>query len=417
MRRLFLTITACFLVGGLLAEPWRTHAFDSQIRTLQVRLEDDALALPVVELQSEQRVEISFDDMSYEVKSYNYKIVHCNADWTPSVLSEVEYIDGFYDGIVSDYTLATNTTALYTHYRFSVPNDDLRLKLSGNYAVLIAQDNDFDSLSAVACFSVVDSRIGVSGSVRGNTDTELVRRYQQLDFDLNTAGYEVRDPFSELKVVVQQNRRTDNAVADLKPTYTSLSTQSYKSNRRLIFEGGNQYRSIDFSSEYTYGAGIERIVFERGDFQVWLTPSGKRADRGVAQGDDANGNFLINRQEADDSDSEADYMWVNFVLPADEPFFTGSIYILGELCGNAIDESSRMDYDFAAKAYTKSLYLKQGGYNFQYIYVPKGEKTGSLQPIEGSFWQTENEYNIYVYHRAWGERYDRLVAVKTIYSI
>lgn len=121
MRRLFLTVVACFLVGGLLVRPWHTRAFDSQIRTLQVRLEDDALALPVVELQSEQRVEISFDDMSYEVKSYNYKIVHCNADWTPSVLSEVEYIDGFYDGIVGDYTLATNTTALYTHYRFSMP--------------------------------------------------------------------------------------------------------------------------------------------------------------------------------------------------------------------------------------------------------------------------------------------------------
>lgn len=416
MKRFFLTMCVLLLFGALHAEAFRTHALDHRIHTLQVRLEGDALALPVVELQSEQRLCISFDDMSYEVKSYNYKIVHCNADWTPSAIAEVEYIDGFYDGIIDDYTLATNTTALYTHYRFFVPNDDLRLKLSGNYAVLIAQDNDFDNLAAIACFSVVDSRIGVSGNVRGNTDIELVRRYQQLDFELNTSGYEVRDPFSELKVTVYQNRRTDNAVTDIKPTYSSLATQSYKNNRKLIFEGGNQYHSIDFSSEYTYGAGIERIVFEHGDFQVWLSPDIKRAERGVAQGDDANGNFLVNRQGTDDSDSEADYMWVHFVLLADEPYFTGSVYILGQLCDNALDETSRMAYDFEARAYVKSLYLKQGGYNFQYIYVPKGETVGTLQPIEGSFWQTENEYNIYVYHRAWGERYDRLVAVKTIYS-
>ncbi len=416
MKRTILTLTLCLLIGVLHAEAWRTHAIDSHIRTLQVRLEGDELALPVVELDGDQRLLISFDEMSYEPQSYNFKIVHCNADWTTSSLSEVDFIDGFYDGIIGDYTLATNTTALYTHYWFSVPNDDLRLKVSGNYAVLIAKNNDFDHLSAVACFSVVESLVGVTGSVRGNTDIELVRRYQQLDFELNTSGYEVRDPFSELKVTVRQNRRTDNAVTNLKPTYTSLNTQSYKNNRSLIFEGGNQYRSIDFSSEYTYGEGIERIVFEQGDFQVLLSPEGPRAQRGLTQGDDADGNYLINRQNNDDSDSEGDYMWVHFMLPMDDPFFEGSVYILGDMMGNQLDTTSRMEYNFNLKAYTKSLYLKQGGYNFQYIYLQKGEKKGSLQPIEGSFWQTENEYTIYVYHRPWGERYDKLVAVKTINS-
>ena len=416
MKRTFLTLTLCLLIGVLHAEAWHTHAIDNHIRTLQVRLEGDELALPVVELDGDQRLLISFDEMSYEPQSYNFKIVHCNADWTTSSLSDVEFIDGFYDGIIGDYTLATNTTALYTHYWFSVPNDDLRLKVSGNYAVLIAKNNDFDHLSAVACFSVVESLVGVTGSVRGNTDIELVRRYQQLDFELNTSGYEVRDPFSELKVTVQQNRRTDNAVTNLKPTYTSLNTQSYKNNRSLIFEGGNQYRSVDFSSEYTYGEGIERIVFEQSDFQVLLSPEGPRAQRGLTQGDDADGNYLINRQNSDDSDSEGDYMWVHFMLPMDDPFFEGGVYILGDMMSNQLDTTSRMEYNFNLKAYTKSLYLKQGGYNFQYIYLQKGEKKGSLQPIEGSFWQTENEYTIYVYHRPWGERYDKLVAVKTINS-
>ena len=410
----------CLAVGCVLhdlhATPWRTQALLPQIHTVQAQLSDNPLAPPVIELNSDQQMRISFDELSYERRNFNYKIVHCNADWTPSVLSEVEYIDGFYDGIIDDYALSTNTTTLYTHYQLLVPNDELRLKVSGNYAVLIAENNDFDHLAAVACFSVVDSRIGVTGAVRTNTDIELSNRYQQLDFELHTNGYEVRDPFNELKVTVRQNQRWDNAATNLQPTYTSTTTQAYKNNRQLIFEGGNQYRSIDFSSEYTYGAGIERIVFDHEQFHVLLTPGDLRSKRSVAQGDDANGRYLVNRQLSDDNDSEADYMWVHFVLPMDEPFLTGSIYLIGELCGNDIGEQARMTYDFAEHAYIKSLLLKQGGYNFQYLYVPKNSTTGSLQPTEGSYWQTENEYTIYVYHRAWGERYDRLVAVKTIYS-
>ncbi|MGM9746616.1 MAG: DUF5103 domain-containing protein [Paludibacteraceae bacterium] len=418
MHKRFLII--CLAVGCVLhalhATPWRTQAMQPQIHTVQAQLSDNPLALPVIELNSDQQIRIAFDELSYESRSFTYKIVHCNADWTPSALSEVEYIDGFYDGIISDYAQSTNTITLYTHYQLFVPNDELRLRVSGNYAVLIAENNDFDHLAAVACFSVVDSRIAVTGTVRPNTDIELANRYQQLDFELDTRGYEIRDPFNELKVTVRQNQRWDNAVNNLQPTYTSATTQVYKNNRQLIFEGGNQYRSIDFSSEYTYGAGIDRIVFDREQFHVLLTPSELRTGRGVAQGDDANGRYLVNRQLSDDSDSEADYMWVHFVLPMDEPFFTGSVYLLGELCGNDIGEAARMTYDFAEHAYIKSLLLKQGGYNFQYLYVPKGSATGSLQPTEGSYWQTENAYTIYVYHRAWGERYDRLVAVKTVYS-
>jgi len=400
--------------SNIWAESFNTHVNVNNIRTLQVRLNNNNLALPVIELESDQSVCVSFDEMSYEPKSFTYTIVHCNADWTRSSLSEVEYLEGFANGSIDDYTLSSNTTTLYVHYQVNVPNDDLKLKVSGNYAVVIAQDNDFANPVAVACFSVVQSQVVVTGTIRGNTDTELLGRYQQLDFDIETSGYEVRDPFSELKITVQQNRRWDNAVMNLMPTYTSSNIQSYKNNRQLIFEGGNQYRSVDFSSEYTYGSGIERITFDRTLYHVWLSPSELRVGRGVEQGYDANGQFLINRQRTDDDDVEADYMWVHFTVPMADPYFNGSVYLLGQLFDNQINDQSRMVYDFAQKAYVKSLFLKQGGYNFQYVFVEKNANKGTLQPIEGSYWQTENEYAIYVYHRPWGERYDKLVAIKIV---
>lgn len=414
MKRKLLYIALLFMATNLLAEPFYTHSMVNTIRTLQVRFSSNPLALPVIELESDESVSISFDEMSYEPKSFNYSIVHCDADWTRSSLSEVEYLQGFANGSIDNYEFSTNTTTLYVHYQFKVPNDDLKLKVSGNYAVIIAQDNDFSKPIAVACFSVVQSRVTVKGAVRGNTDTELLGRYQQLDFDVQTGGYEVRDPFSELKVMVQQNRRWDTMVTDLKPTYTSSSMQSYKNNRQLIFEGGNQFRSIDFSSEYSYSGAIDRVVFDKTFYHVMLSPSELRAGHGVEQGYDVNGQFLVNRQRSYEASVEADYMWVHFIVPMANPYFNGSVYLLGQFVDNQVTEQSRMVYDFAQKAYVKSLFLKQGGYNFQYLFVEKNAKSGTLQPIEGSYWQTENEYVVYVYHRPWGERYDKLVAVQLV---
>lgn len=402
------------MATNLLAEPFYTHSMVNNIRTLQVRFSSNPLALPVIELESEESVSISFDEMSYEPKSFNYSIIHCDADWTRSSLSEVDYLQGFANGSIDNYEFSSNTSTLYVHYQFDVPNDDLKLKVSGNYAVIIAQDNDFSKPIAVACFSVVQSRVTVKGAVRGNTDTELLGRYQQIDFDVQTGGYEVRDPFSELKVMVQQNRRWDTMVTDLKPTYTSSSMQSYKNNRQLIFEGGNQYRSIDFSSEYSYSGAIDRVVFDKTFYHVMLSPSELRAGHGVEQGYDVNGQFLVNRQRSYEASVEADYMWVHFIVPMANPYFNGSVYLLGQFVDNQVTEQSRMVYDFAQKAYVKSLFLKQGGYNFQYLFVEKNAKSGTLQPIEGSYWQTENEYVVYVYHRPWGERYDKLVAVQLV---
>jgi hypothetical protein len=104
-------------------------------------------------------------------------------------------------------------------------------------------------------------------------------------------------------------------------------------------------------------------------------------------------------------------MYVNFTLLAKEPFFEGQIYIGGDLYYNLFDENSRIKYDFNAGMYTHRALLKQGGYNYQYRFLKKGEQKSSIEKIEGSFWQTTNEYCIYVYYRPVGGRYDKLIGV------
>lgn len=411
------TVLFCFLMLSLIAgaqTAYRTQIFYPNIKTLQIGLVGEKMGLPLVKLNSSDILQISFDEMSHEAHSFSYKVLHCNADWTPSTINTNEYLNGFTTGNITDYVTSLNTTYLYTHYSFQLPNNDLNFKISGNYVVIIYEDNQADKPIAQACFSVVEPRIVVTATIRGNTDSELSGKSQQLDFDVLLNGYPVRDPGSEIKVVVRQNNRIDNQVTDIKPTYLSGSKLSYINNGALIFEGGNEYHRFDISSVYAAGEGVDFIKYIQPHYDAFLVKDKIRTSRFYSSEKDVNGKFVINMQEGQDDNTESDYMTVHFNLPAKQPFLDGQLYLGGEFNYNLLNEAARMKYDNDAESYTQTVLLKQGGYNYQYWFVPKGLRKGSAERVEGSYWQTNNEYTIYVYHRPWGERYDKLVCVKIV---
>ena len=98
------------------------------------------------------------------------------------------------------------------------------------------------------------------------------------------------------------------------------------------------------------------------------------------------------------------------------PVPTGQIYILGALTDWQLDESSKLIYNTDSKSYQLALLLKQGYYN--YLYILKDYKTArsDVAFIEGSHWETENVYTIYVYYREAGGLYDRLIAQQNLGS-
>lgn len=395
-------------------EYFRTMPVSDRIKTLQVGVDGEKLSLPVIPLNGTGAISVQFDEMSHEVKNYYYSIHHCNADWTPSSILDMEAVDGVPVGLISDYEPSINTTFLYTHYSVKFPNDQVKFKLSGNYRVMIFEDNNPDKLVAVACFSVVDPKVSVTATVRGNTDVEINRRMQQLDFEIDNSQFPVKDVFSELKVLVRQNRRYDNQVFDVKPSYTTPTKQRYVNNPSLIFEGGNEYRSFDCSSVYTFGGGVENIRYFAPYYHVSLYPDAPRAGKAYEKLSDVNGRYVVGVQEYEDDEKTADYMLVHFSIPTEKPFFEGSLYLSGDLNYNLFDRNVRMEYNAQHNAYEQTVLLKQGGYNYMYAFVKKGETSGSLLPFEGSLWQTSNEYEIYTYYRGWGQRYDQLIGVQVV---
>ncbi|MDO4190923.1 MAG: DUF5103 domain-containing protein [Bacteroidales bacterium] len=397
------------------AQTYYTHPISNEVNSLIVFPDGAPLEAPIIALEGGTIV-IKFDDMTYGNSNYSYKVVHCNADWTPSELASAEYLRGFQENSFDYGTTSQLTTVPYTHYEVRLPNNDVALTISGNYAVLIAKDYDYDNPAAVACFSIVEPMVTISGEVSGNTPLGISTHYQMVNFEIDHQNYTVRDPQREFRVVVMQNRRTDNMVINPRPNYTTFSKETYRDNRALVFEGGNEYRTIDFSSEYTYGAGINRIEALNNVMHVDLISATPRTPYATpTSGGDADGRMVINRQHSDDVDIEADYMWVHFFLETNY-LPNGSVYLLGDLTGNRLDPLSQMTYQQTptGNGYACSLYLKQGGYSFQYAFLPKGKTQASLLPIEGSYWNTENEYIILVYHRGFGQRYDRLVGYQII---
>lgn len=423
MKHLTLILTLCCSVvltdlqgqnTGQINKIYHTGALNKNIKSLRIRYAGTrAPERPILELNGQETLEISFDELSQVTHNYTYTLMHLNADWTESALLSTEYVAGFTTRDITDYDFSLNTQQLYTHYRFEFPNEDMQPTVSGNYALKIYEDGDPDNAVAYACFSIVEPLTDVAATLRTNTDIELAGRYQQLDIDVNTAGLRLRTP-EEIKLVVRQNDRTDNQAYNPRPTYVEPNRLRFINQRALIFEGGNEYRHFDIASVYFMGTGVDRIDFDHTYYQAYLYPSQNYALTSYLTEYDANGQFVINAERTEDDDWQADYMWVHFLLPQDNPWFDGNVYIGGDLFYNQTGPENRMQYDNTHRTYYIAAYLKQGGYDFQYWFLPKNSHQATTQRTEGSHWQTQNEYTIYVYYRPFGSRYDQLICVRRL---
>ena len=418
MRRLVSILPFLFFCSTIFAQIY-TRVYNEHIRTLRVL---PARAFLVLEngivdgSNPDNTLHISFDEMSHDVHFYTYTLEMANSD-----LLSGEYLQGFTTRDITDYEHSLNTTREYTHYRFDFPNEDMTLTKSGDYILHIYEDGNPDNQVADVSFSVVEPLVKIDAKVRANTDIEFNGRYQQLDIDVNTTALDLRDP-NEVRVVVSQNNRSDNTVYLSQPTFVEPNRLRYINNRGLIFEGGNEYHHFDAFSTYYAGSGIDRVFFSNGDYQVALFPNEIQTGQYIHEFD-SDGRFVVNAERTTDSDTEAEYMWVHWTLPMDKPFFDGALYVGGDMFNNEFNLRNRMQYDNAAKCYWLTALVKQGGYDFQYWFDEKvkGErlkvKGTTTQRVDGSYWQTENEYTVYVYWRPFGARYDRLVGVQTFSSV
>lgn len=409
LRLLYILFLSCLPILSLAQF---AVSFSSSVRSPQMVLNDVWSDPPIMQLGSDDVILFSFDEMSHTYKRYIYRITHRNSDWTPSDLLEIDYLDGFNGMPVEEYENSVNTTQMYTHYSFTIPNENVSLKLSGNYRVEIFDDELSDEVPVLHFdFSVVETKVGIGVKVSGDTDRSLNDGEQQLSFVVDYSRYQVAYPQTDLKPVVYQNRCRYNAVSGLVPTYIMAGRAEYVHNDKLIFDAMNEYRRFELTDPNSSGMNVEEVVYEAPYYHAILYMDKIRASHSNYH--DENGRFYVNTIEGRGELIEADYVTVHFAL--DAPYRSeGDYYIVGDFCSNAFSALEKLDYDAENGYYFTSRLLKLGIYNYMYAWLPDGASKPLFSFSEGNWYNTENEYMVYVYHRAFGERYDRLVGVQMV---
>lgn len=408
--------TPCALTAQSLSDqPYETRSFSDRFKTLRTQVEGRELFPPIIDLNTNEHITISFDEMTEEVSYLQYSLVHCNADWRPSALSDLEYLDGFNTNPIEEFDFSMATFAHYVHYSLTLPNEDVQFKVSGNYVLLVYPENEPERVLLQVCFSVYENNILVAPSVTSRTDIDYNREHQQVSVTLNANNYRIQNPYNELKVSVTQNGRRDNEVIVNRPLRIQGSQIFFDHDRNLIFEAGNEFRRFEMVATRYAGLGVANIYHFDPYYHVELTPVKPRSESSYLYDQTQNGRFVIRQSGASDSDTEADYFVVHFTLDSD-PIPGGKIYIDGELTNHLYSPYNEMVYNPQTEQYEKTLLLKQGSYNYQYLFLPDGARTATAAPVEGNYYQTVNEYLVKVYHRAPGERYDRLIGIGMSYS-
>jgi len=371
--------------------------------------------MPVFTLNSGIGVSLSFDDLSEDDKNYGYTILHCNYDWTLSSLNYSDYINGFSDDILQDYSFSNATKHNYRHFDIGFPNDMMKPLISGNYLFVI-YDDDTEELVLVKRFAIKDNQSAVAfGNVSLGMSPESRFTHHELNIQVNTTKLKNYFFPEEIKIVAQQNGRWDNALFNI--PYSRLDNKSiyYQKLNSNTFEAGSEYRAFDTRLLQMHGEGVQAIqLTDDNNFITLKTGKPKKKTFFINQ-IDLNGGYIVNRYNSRNSITEADYATIDFSLESKHGKLNGDVYILGELNEWNLDEKSKMRYHPEEQLYKKTYILKQGYYNYSYLFVPhiKNAKA-SFDMFEGNFSQTSNQYRVYVYQKNNGiPSYDRLISVLT----
>jgi len=415
---LFFTITPIQLIASQddLYPTYTNLIKKESIHTVQMYPLDWELSSPIIELNGDNRLLFSFDEIGENIQDYSYRIIHCDKNWQVSDLSEFDYLDGFTQNQIQNYQPSFNTNIDYIHYSLKIPNDDIKLKISGNYVLEVYEDFDPEKIVIQQRFMIIDTKVEITGEVKHPISIDKRESHQEVDFSILHPNFTIDNPQMDLHVVLCQNDRLDGSEKILSPLFIRKNELIFDYESENVFPGGNEFRNFDLKSLRYQSQFIRRITKAQDTTNVLLAPGENRHFKQYIFDRDINGKFLIDVQEQDEPDTEADYVYVTFRLPFENKIQFGDIYVDGDFCNWQCTSKNKMEYDFKTNSYRKTIFLKQGYYNYLFATLDHNNKIPDLGYIEGNHWETENNYVVYVYYHDIAMNYDMLIGYKSMNS-
>lgn len=416
--RTLLTIylTALFALLGSAAPngaPLRTAIFNPQFQTLKIAKADDFMAPPAIKLNSDERITVSFDQIAEDFTDLRYRLVHCNADWQPSVLDDSEFVDGFNSQDIGDYANSQATLVHFVNYRVELPSESAPITRSGNYVLQVFPRENPDSIVLQARFMVYEELAALQGSIATRTLKGDNTHWQQLAVEASLHSEELPasfNPYSNLRLHIAQNGSQLASATLPAPLKCEGNRVSWQNQNQLIFPAGNEYRRFEALSTAFEGMRVDSIRFRNEIYNIYLQPDRNRRFAEYDFDRTQHGRFKVRAYNATDSDLAADYAVVHFNLTADK--IPGmSVFIDGEFTHGNFSDFNRATYDPATGSYTAAIPLKLGNYNYRYLAIP--DNSASIpdpgEAFEGNKYETENEYWLSLFLTLPGARADRLI--------
>lgn len=392
---------------------YQNQVYQPNIKTVECYNSQQESSFPIISLRTNDVLFFSFDDLNGGSKTYNYTIEHCDADWKSSNLSPSEYLQSFTEDRITDYRYSFNTKQKYTHYQLTLPNYNIVPKLSGNYLLKVYPEGNPQEPIITRQFYVVDNRVGLAAGIAPSNNVIDRTTNQKINFSVEVNALSVTNPYAEIRTLVLQNGRTDVAQMNTRPQFIQGSLLQYTDFQTNDFAGGNEFRRFDLRSLLSGAEHIGKIYRDTVNTVMLMTDREQNQLNYTFQYDN-DGKFFILNADGRNPRIDADYAHIYFNLSYSPPNANTAVFITGKFNDFKMDESNKMNYDASKGNFYTDLYLKQGVYDYHYVMQNKGET--DQNSIDGSHFETENEYQILVYYRRSGSRYEELVGYQLLNS-
>lgn len=377
----------------------------------------DRYGAPVIELGGDSPLVISFDLLEPERRYLRYTITHCDASWKPDMLQPIEFTNGFNEGRIDDYAYSQGTLTPYVNYRISLPNPDITPTVSGNYLLTVYDEESPGSPLIDVPFMVSENSARTIPSVSSRTDYDYNGSHQQLEVSADLSAIETPDAWNDLLLVITPDFIRDQSQTIRRPMRVNGSTATFAHDPGLTFAAGNEFRRFETVATSRYlPMGVEMVAFQDPFYHFKLYTDAPRVATDYRYDQTQFGRFTINADNANDPDTQGEYVKVHFSLDLPKQPYA-DVMIAGELTGNTTTTASTgvMTFNRISNLYEAVLTLKQGSYNYMYYLIPHNGKA-TAAPIEGDDYRTANRYDVALYYRKPGSRYDRLIGFTTIIS-
>lgn len=351
--------------------------------------------------------QLQFDDLHGTEDNYYYTIQHYDYNWKKSQLSRNEYLGGFDDQRIIDYSNSFNALQIYSHYRVSFPNKFTQLKVSGNYIIsILNEDREVVFSRKIILF---EELVSVPMQVKRARNVRDVEQKHNIEFSIKSSVINFQSPLQNIKVLLMQNGQFDNAITNIKPMFTIGNDLVYKYDKETQFWAGNEFLFFENKNIQAANNSIAYVDSGGGLYNCHLYLNNSRAKNPYTFWPDINGNFLVNSLNRENPEIESDYAWIYFSLSAPAFFEKKNIYISGMFNNYALSDENKMDYNEKKGIYEKAIMIKQGFTNYTYVIADNKGKIDQENAIDGNFYQTENNYSAIVYYRENNQRYDRVI--------